>query len=409
MRILYVTSSYPCGVGEAFLHHEIQAVLAAGVTLYIVPMYPRTDINAGVETLLAKDVIAEPLWSLKVLRCAILTLVRRPMKTLFALRLILTAKPLLLLKNLAVFPKGLWLANLARHLQVDHIHVHWAATTASMVMVASFISKIPWSVTAHRWDIVENNLLQRKARRATFFRCISHQTQRMALERGVPANKTRIICMGVSIPPLPRCKPARSQFIVLCPAAFQPVKGHRYLIEALRMVPENVHLWCAGDGPERPKMEALARRLGLQSRVRFLGALSHSMLLSLYEHAAVDAVAMASLDLGNGLHEGIPVSLLEAMAFGYPVIATTTGGIPELVVEGTGLLVPQKSASALAQAIRAVAQNPALSQSLGSNARSRVIRNFSAQAQAATLIECWRSVPADTANCERPARCMCAC
>ena len=55
----------------------------------------------------------------------------------------------MLLKNLAVYPKGLWLARLAREWRADHIHAHWAATTATMALVASEFSGIPWSFTAH--------------------------------------------------------------------------------------------------------------------------------------------------------------------------------------------------------------------------------------------------------------------
>jgi glycosyltransferase involved in cell wall biosynthesis len=83
-----------------------------------------------------------------------------------------------------------------------------------------------------------------------------------------------------------------------------------------------------------------------------------------------------SIDLGNGLHEGIPVALMEAMSRGVPVVATRTGGIPELVSPGTGLLVPPGDSIALADAIQSVLEDAGLRETLARSGRKRVMQAY---------------------------------
>lgn len=393
MKVLYVTSSLPFGKGETFLYPEIRALRDLGVVLRVVPMYPR----GGVVHTEAQDVLpvaeAEPLFSKRIFVSALRTLLRFPWRALQALFFLLTFNPRHLFKNLAVYPKGLWLAEQAILWNAQHIHAHWAAATSSLAMVASHVSGVPWSLTAHRWDVVENNLLRRKALHACFFRCISDKTRSMALERGVPIGKALVVHLGVPLPGRldknPKRKVSREHFVLLCPAAFLPRKGHKYLIEALRLLPDYVHLWLAGDGPLRPDIEAQVEKQGLEQRVRFLGYLDHRDLVALYLRGEIDAVVLPSVDLGDGLNEGIPVALIEAMAHGYPVVATATGGIPELLRDGAGLLVPDKSPRALAEAILRLVGDEALRDNLAFQGRLRVETEFAVEQIARKLATLW--------------------
>ncbi len=390
MRVIYITSSLPFGSAEPFLYPEIRALRDLGVDLKVVPMYPRGQpVHPE-----SRDVLplaeVEPLFSWRIFRSAWRMVLRFPKKALQALLLLFTPNPRHLLKNLAVYPKGLWLADLAIRWGANHIHAHWAATTSSMAMVASHVSGVPWSLTAHRWDVVENNVLPQKADRALFFRCISEKTKSMALERGVPPEKVVVLHLGVPLPlgsrKISKGYAKGETFVLLCPAAFLPIKGHKYLLEALRLLPEHVHLWLAGEGPLKSELMSLVQNLGLESRVRFLGYLAHDKLLELYSEGLVDAVVLPSVDLGEGLNEGIPVALIEALAFGYPVVATATGGIPELLAEGAGLLVPDKSPEALAQAISQLVYDENLRKELGRRGRLRVEQEFAVEKVVRTLL-----------------------
>src|SRR5208283_835295 len=105
-----------------------------------------------------------------------------------------------LAKNLAVYPKGLWLGGMARAWQADHIHAHWVSTPTTMGMVAGIVSQTPWSCTAHRVDIALNNLLAEKLRQASFVRFISQSGWRMAASLDAPpdARNAAVMHLGVN-------------------------------------------------------------------------------------------------------------------------------------------------------------------------------------------------------------------
>jgi glycosyltransferase involved in cell wall biosynthesis len=145
-----------------------------------------------------------------------------------------------------------------------------------------------------------------------------------------------------------RLGPAR----LLVVALLRPVKGVEYLLHALAIVRARrpVALDVAGDGPNRPELEALARRLGLQDAVRFLGRQSASRIAELMRGA--DLLVVPSLS------ENLPVVIIEAQATGLPVVASDVGGVRELVDERSGQLVPAADPAALAAAIEAVLARP---------------------------------------------------
>lgn len=397
MRLVYVTSSLPHGLGEAFILPEVLELGRQGHEVWVVPMHPRGRIVHAEALQLGERAVVQRLLSLEVLRGALREFLRSPVRALRALALLLTWKPRHLLKNLGVYPKGLWLGGLVRRLGVEHVHAHWAATTASMAMVAAEVSGIPWSFTAHRWDIVENNLLARKCRHASFARFISQSGLELAQRREVVCeDKARVLHMGIRLPThvtyeAAGTKGSDGEFLtLLCAANLIPVKGHTYLIQAIaHLVNEGkkVRLLLAGDGELRWALEAQATHLGLGGWVVFLGHVPHEKLLELYGQGRVDVFVLPSVDLGGGLTEGIPVSLMEAMSFGIPVIATETGGIPELLGDGAGLLVPPKDPEALAEAIARLATDPDLRRTLGERGRKRVEEGFSVEAVARRLAE----------------------
>ena len=375
MKILYVTAYLPQGVNEAFLIPEIRQLLNAGHEILVIPRSCRGALING-EELLGRT-CREPLWSAQVWKGAARTWATAPSRTLDAVRTLGASRSLAVaLKNAAVVPKALWLADVARRWHAAHIHCHWAGTTATMAWLASELSGAPWSFTAHRWDIVENNLFRHKARSASFVRFISEDGLRMARALGVgPEANTVVLHMGVALPR--EAAHARGAGgVVLCPARLTEVKGHRSLLEAWRMLKNRGvrgELWLAGDGELGPELQVLTKRLGLSGSVKFLGTVPHEKLLAMYGEGAVDVVVLASLDLGQGNHEGIPVALVEAMSYGIPVVAAASGGTAELVVPGAGLLTPPGDASAIANALQDMLSDGDLRTQLGDAGRRRAV------------------------------------
>jgi glycosyltransferase involved in cell wall biosynthesis len=155
--------------------------------------------------------------------------------------------------------------------------------------------------------------------------------------------------------------------IVLTIARLDPQKGHVHLLAAAAEVPDAVFL-LAGEGGERPRLEAQARALGIAGRVRFLG----------HRDDVPELLAACDLLVLPSLYEGLPLSVLEAMAAGRPVVATAVGGTDEAVVHGeTGLLVPAAAPAALAEAIRHLLGDPVRAARLGQAGRARASREFS--------------------------------
>jgi glycosyltransferase involved in cell wall biosynthesis len=282
--------------------------------------------------------------------------------------------------NAAIIPKGLWISKIAREWDADHIHAYWASGPASAALIAGECTGIPWSFTGHRHDVARDNLLTEKARHAAFVRVISESGLRM-LQSAAPAHawKASILHLGIPVRATSMRREKKERLTALCPARLTEVKGHRYLMEAvaiLRNMSIDIEVRLAGEGELRGKIERQIRDLHLQDRVRLLGQTPHDALLSLYSHGEIDLVVLPSVDLGNGHHEGIPVALMEAMASAIPVVATETGGIPELIGGGAGLLVAPSNPQELARALAKLGDNPELRKSLGRAGRKRVEQSF---------------------------------
>jgi glycosyltransferase involved in cell wall biosynthesis len=169
-------------------------------------------------------------------------------------------------------------------------------------------------------------------------------------------------------------------------ASLQPIKNHDMLLKAvaqLRDVPDLYVVLVGRDYGVRDQLEALAIELGIRDRLRFAGLRPSVPSM----HYFFDISVLTSLS------EGLPNSILEAMAAGKPVVATDVGAIPDAVADGVnGYLVPSGDADALAGSLRALAADPAARQKLGQEARSRTQSLYSAQAALNSLLELYADV-----------------
>ena len=156
-------------------------------------------------------------------------------------------------------------------------------------------------------------------------------------------------------------------------------KGPEYAIRAvaeLRRQGRAARLTIVGEGADRPRLEALVKELGLFGVVELAGALSHDAVAEHYRSASV--LLMPAVTDWKGEQEGFGMVLVEAMASGLPVVATRSGGIPDVVTDGiTGLLVPERDAAALAAAAARLLVDPALATRLATAARADLDDRFS--------------------------------
>ncbi len=150
-------------------------------------------------------------------------------------------------------------------------------------------------------------------------------------------------------------------------------KGHRFLIEAFallhKMLPDQpIELVLLGEGREEEALRAQAKRLGVDPRVCFAG----------FQPKPAPWMKVMDCMVHPSLADGTPNSVLEAMLLGVPVIATSVGGVPDVIDHGeTGLLVEPESALALAEAMKKMVRSEGLRQQIAADAQYRVTRNFS--------------------------------
>jgi glycosyltransferase involved in cell wall biosynthesis len=150
---------------------------------------------------------------------------------------------------------------------------------------------------------------------------------------------------------------------------FAPPKNHALLIEAFAQVRSDapLYLLLVGGGELENAVREQVAALGLQERVRFLGVRAD----------VADILRASDVFVLSSRVEGNPMSVMEAMAAGLPVVSTAVGGVPELVREGvTGLLVPSEDAGALAQAMQALVDDPVRRQAMGAAARQHAVAHF---------------------------------
>jgi sugar transferase (PEP-CTERM/EpsH1 system associated) len=211
---------------------------------------------------------------------------------------------------------------------------------------------------------------------------------------GIPAAKRRLIDNGVDTE---RFRPAPvagdvqepwqdpNAFVIGTVGRLQDVKHHAGLIDAFallrQMLPEQqarLRLVLVGDGPLRARLEQQIASAGLQDCVFLAGARSD----------VAPAMRALSLFALSSIAEGTPVTMLEAMASGLPVVSTAVGGIPDLVVNGaTGSLVPARDAQAMAEALAAYVRAPTLARAHGAAGRARIERHYSVSAMLAAYID----------------------
>lgn len=290
--------------------------------------------------------------------------------------------PLEALGRRSLAPTTLWA--LRRHARQADVVVAHGSRTLPACAVALAGSGTPfvyrsigdpasWSATGLR-RVRTAAFLRRAARVVTFW---PDARDTFAARHGVPACKLAVILKGVPLAshPVPDGSArvaARAAFglpaevpVVAFVGALSPEKRAAAVVDAVAGLP-NVHLLVAGDGPERPAVEARAARVA-PGRVHCVGTLPGSG----QAFATADVVALASRT------EGMPGVLIEAGLAARPCVATAVGGVPSIIEHGvTGLLIPAGDDAALADALRALLASPERAALMGAAARQRCTRDF---------------------------------
>lgn len=277
------------------------------------------------------------------------------------------------------------LAMRARADRVTHLHAHFAHEATRVVMLASILTGIPYSFTAHARDIysddVDFELLREKLERARFAVTVSHYNrEHIAAHVGDKAAAClHVAYNGVDLDKFaPDPAVRREERLVLGVGRLVEKKGFAVLIEACRLLRDRGRRFrceIVGGGELRAPLQAQVGAAGLGGLVTLAGERSQEELPALYRRASV--VAMPAVIAADGNRDALPTVLLEAAACGLPTVASRLTGIAEIVDHGhTGLLVEAGDAEGLSRALELLLDDAGLRVSMGAAARARVEERF---------------------------------
>ncbi len=291
------------------------------------------------------------------------------------------------------------LSRLIRQLGPDVVHAHdpHGVAMAALALSMSTQPSKPPLIAARRVDFrLRGSALSRwKYRQVDCFICASEAIRQMLIADGVEADRAVTVHEGIDlgrVDAAPRLN-LHEEFwlphqapLVGNVAALVPHKGQRHLVEAaalaVREVPD-ARFVIAGEGELRAALERQIKDRHLEKHVLLAGF--RPDVLSL--HKAFDIFVLSSVT------EGLGTSLLDAMACGKPIVATTAGGIPEVVVDGeTGILVPPRDPEAMARAIVTLLTDDALRRRMGEAGLARVRERFSAERMVQDTLEVYGRV-----------------
>lgn len=380
----YVMTHYP-RLAQTFIAGEIEAVEAAGVAIRCFAMNPP---DAGELTSpAARERAARTLYlkpsPLGALAALLALLIRHPAGVLsIAGKAVGSAggNPVRSLRRIAHLVQAARLAREVKRQGIGHLHAHFGLAPATIAWLASLLASLDgrpvgFSFTIHGFhdfaDAAEARL-DLKARDATGVVCISDFTrsQLCLLTDAALWSKFHVLRCGVDLSQLTYRAPVPSdhELTILAVGRLSAEKGFALLIDAvarLRGQGAAVTLRLVGDGPLRATLRDAAQECGVADVVTFTGQLPPDEVRE--ELRRADIFCLPSFS------EGLPVSIMEAMATGVPVVTTWIAGIPELAENSaTALTVPPARADALAEALRRLVDNPALRDDLSRNARLRV-------------------------------------
>lgn len=265
-----------------------------------------------------------------------------------------------------------------RKFGVNHIHAHFASIPTEYAMLASILLEIPYSFSAHAYDIYKSDLLKEKIKHADFvLTCTAFNRDYLIRNSpGQSKEKINLVYHGLN---LEKFKPDRKNSIpniILAVGRLVEKKGFSYLISACGILKERgmgFKLIIVGEGPQRKELAEKVAKHGLDDFVEFAGTLDQKDLIPLYNKAGI--FTLPCVVVSGGDRDGIPNVIVEAMAMELPVVSTTVSGIPEVVENNAdGILVKPNDSEELAYAIKKLLLDEGLRIALGKRAREKVLK-----------------------------------
>jgi len=286
------------------------------------------------------------------------------------------------------------------------IHAHFGPDASHALPLARALG-VPLVLTHHGYDVTLKDqelarsawlrlYLKRRERlyeAAALVLCVSQFVRDKALRKGAPPDRTLVHYVGIDIPSFTPDPAVPRSNTVLFVGRLVESKGCEQLLHAMRAVQQTCRecrLVIIGDGPQRLRLEQLARELGLR-HVRFFSTQPCGLVRHWMNRARVFSVPSVTVD--SGASEGFGMVFAEAQAMGLPVASFATGGIPEAVAHGqTGLLARERDTAGLAHNILSLLSNGSTWERFSEAGQKRTRELFDIRRQTAALEDLYRAV-----------------
>ena len=392
-RFMFVMGDFP-NPSQTFILREMACLREKGVDFSVVAekRVPNSDLGPTIKSIqddayylpsktriafcAATFFVRHPLWTATLIAWAM----RLPHRTLFHRARFLGT----LMSAMAMAPR-------LSKLGVERLHAHFAGFQTELAMCLSNLLDIPYGVSWHAYGIwKDRNILEEKLSGAdTIITCTKYNADHLRQLAPQRANDIHMVNHGIDVDKLQpeELKPQKTP-LVLAVGRLIPKKGLKYLLHAAALLKaEGVtfRMTIVGDGPEKESLIQIANTLNLERSVTFTGALPNQEVLKLINDAYMLVAPSVRDEHGN--IDGIPNVLIEAMALERPVIGSDLSGIPEVVTEYTGLLVPPGSVSDMALAIKRMLTDRQLALKCGKAGRAVVERTFNIEINVTKQLE----------------------
>src|SRR5664280_1586594 len=390
-RIAYLLHRFPA-ITDTFIKREIRSLQIAGTSVLVISVWKPNERETTPDILSewAEDtrfILPRP--GLSIWRTVFAAALRSPRRFFLTLRLAFsTSRPGVrgLAYQFFYFLEAILAADELRKNTIDHVHNHIGDQSGTVTMLAAQLAGIGYSITFHGWPVffdAKYSRIKEKVLGARFTRSISYfcRSQLMMFSECNDPTAFKVVHCGLNIAKYAYRPPKQQIKRLFCAARLSPEKGLAFAIEALSLLlakGNDLELRLAGDGPSKSHLESLTTRLGLADRVQFLGFLTEDEVIG--ELQASDLFVLPSFV------EGVPVSAIEAMAVGVPVIATNIAGTSELIEDGkTGILIRPSDSQALAEAVVRMIEDYEFRLNAAEQARRKVVEEFDIDKETAKL------------------------
>ncbi len=385
--LVYLLGQFP-SLSETFILREMTTLEAMGFRLLPLSMMPAPTepVHAEASGLAERTLYRPRPFSARTWLGLLRTALQRPLGLCAALALVARHAlvfPRCLVELVSALLAASYFASVLPRHALRHVHCHFANYPTTVGLMLAELCGSGLSFSCHARDIMvgEPALLPRKLREADFVAvCTRTGLERLQRNHSLTSGeKLRLIHHGLDWERLGR--QPRVEYpvpLILAVGRLVEKKGFPFLLQAAAILAGRglqFELIIVGDGPQRDELERLARGLGLRQRTVFAGPLRQDELAHVYRRA--DVLCVPSVVAADGDRDGLPNVILEAMAFGVPVVASNLPGIAEAVIaEETGLLVAPGAPNELAEAVERAIGDAELRDRLIRNAREKVAREF---------------------------------